>query len=177
MSSISMLGAECQNPLSEGWILVHERALLIPSTEQTSKAMTPLRRLMLSDNWEWKEKPKDELELEALAGNGGWRRTSVPTEIFKDLLEAGEIPDPHLDRNEKDVQWVGEVDWLYRTRFTLDHKPNEREKAVLVFDGLDTFANVYFNGSLILKSEVSFHLFLAKCRICSKNNLFMLRHI
>jgi beta-mannosidase len=155
MSSSSTLGAECRNPLSEGWILVHEQALSIPSTEQTFEAMTPLRSLTLSDNWEWKQKQKDELEVEALAGHGGWTTTSVPTEIFKDLLEAGEIPDPHLDRNEKDVQWVGEVDWLYRTRFTLDHKPNEREKAVLVFEGLDTFANVYLNGSLVLKSEVT----------------------
>jgi beta-mannosidase len=121
--------------------------------------MIPLRSLMLSDNWEWKQKPKDEPEALALAGNEGWQRTSVPTEIFKDLLEAGEIPDPHLDRNEKDVQWVGEVDWLYRTQVTLDQNPSEREKTVLVFDGLDTFANVYFNGSLILKSEVSFYFF------------------
>jgi beta-mannosidase len=156
MSSISTLGAECRNPLSEGWILVHERALSIPSSEQTFEAMTPLRSLTLSDNWEWKQKPKDELEVETLASKVGWRRTSVPTEIFKDLLEAGDIPDPHVDRNENDVQWVGEVDWLYRTRFTLDYKPNEREKAVLVFEGLDTFANVYLNGSLILKSEVTF---------------------
>jgi beta-mannosidase len=154
-----MSGTECPNPLSEGWILVSERSSSTPSTQKPIDAMIPLRIQTLSDNWEWKEKPKEEFEAQALAGNDGWRRTSVPTEIFKDLLDAGQIPDPHLDRNEKDVQWVGEVDWLYRTQFTLDHNPNKREKAVLVFDGLDTFANVYFNDSLILKSEVLFICF------------------
>lgn len=87
-------------------------------------------------------------------GEAGWTKTSVPTDIFKDLLVAGKIKDPHLDRNEVDVQWIGESNWAYRTQFRLDHSPEHGEKVVLVFEGLDTFAKVYFNGSLILESEV-----------------------
>lgn len=116
--------------------------------------MSSLHTQTLSDNWEWKQRPKRGSETEVLAGNDGWTGTSVPTEIFKDLLDAGRIEDPHVDQNEKTVQWVGEVDWLYRTRFTVEHTPKSGEKAVLAFDGLDTFALVYLNGDLILKTEV-----------------------
>jgi beta-mannosidase len=117
--------------------------------------MTALRTQTLSDNWEWRQRPNGTSDLDALAGADEWTRTSVPTEVFRDLLEAGKIQDPHLDLNEKKVQWVGEVDWVYRTRFALDKNLAEKEKAVLAFDGLDTYANVYLNGERILKSEVS----------------------
>ena len=116
--------------------------------------MTALRTQTLSDNWEWRQRPRGTSDFDALAGADEWNRTSVPTEVFRDLLEAGKIQDPHLDLNEKKVQWVGEVDWVYRTRFSVDQNLAEKEKAVLAFDGLDTYANVYLNGEPILKSEV-----------------------
>jgi beta-mannosidase len=119
------------------------------------REMTTLRTQTLADNWEWRQRPKGTSELDALAGSDGWTRTCVPTEVFRDLLEAGKIEDPHVDSNEQKVQWVGEVDWVYRTRFVLDKNLAEKEKAVLAFDGLDTYANVYLNGKLILKSQVS----------------------
>jgi beta-galactosidase/beta-glucuronidase len=145
----------CPNPLNEDWILVPKEFSSPPSVQQTMQTTSQSRTLTLSHNWEWKQKAKDEPDVEALAVHDGWRKTSIPSEIFKDLLEAGDIPDPHLDQNENDVQWVGEVNWLYRTRFTLDTMPNNLEKAVLVFDGLDTYADVYFNSILILRSEVN----------------------
>ena len=91
-----------------------------------------------------------------LTDNVGWTGTCIPTEIFKDLLDARKIQDPHIDQFEKTVQWVGEADWLYRTRFTVNYTPpaDSNEKVVLVFDGLDTFAQVYLNGKIILKTEV-----------------------
>jgi len=116
--------------------------------------MTALRTQTLTDNWEWRQRLNGTSELEALSGSDGWTRTCVPTDVFRDLLDAGKIEDPHVDLNERKVQWVGEVDWVYRTRFVLDKNLAEKEKAVLAFDGLDTYANVYLNGKLILKSEV-----------------------
>lgn len=107
----------------------------------------------LSENWEWKQNPEgDEDDNE----EHGWTKTSVPTEIFKDLLDAGKIKDPFIDRNEDEVQWVGEKDWIYRIKFTLDKEITHGEKNTLVFEGLDTFADVYLNDKLILQSEVSF---------------------
>jgi beta-mannosidase len=107
----------------------------------------------LSENWEWKQKSEgDDDENE----EHGWTKTSVPTEIFKDLIDAGKIKDPFIDRNEDEVQWVGEKNWIYRTKFTLEKGITHGEKTTLVFEGLDTFADVYLNDKLILQSEVSF---------------------
>ena len=139
--------------------------------------MSLLRTQSLSENWQWKQKPqtaKSEYS-ELLAEKSGWTGTCIPTEIFKDLLDAGKIEDPHVDQYEKTVQWVGEVDWLYRTRFTVDHTPSRGETAALAFDGLDTFASVYLNGKLILQSEVCLPgKGFVDSRICSMNIVLML---
>jgi beta-mannosidase len=117
--------------------------------------MVLVRLQILSDNWEWKQRSKETNELDALRSDDAWTGTTVPTEIFKDLLESGEIEDPFLDLEEKNVQWVGEVDWLYRTKFTVENVPKANEKAILQFDGLDTFGIAYLNGKRILNADVS----------------------
>jgi beta-mannosidase len=132
-----------------------EHILLYLGLDNEAHEITPLRTQSLSDNWEWKRRPPGKEDFEALREEEGWRRTCVPTEVFEDLLEAGLIPDPFVDRNEVDVQWVGEADWVYRTRFPVEGTPKPGEKRVVVFEGLDTFARVYLNGELVLTSEVS----------------------
>lgn len=78
-----------------------------------------------------------------------------PTEIHRDLLHHGLIPDPFQGKNENLVQWVGEVDWLYRTSFETPNL-NKKEKAFLIFEGLDTFAIVHLNGERILQTSNMF---------------------
>lgn len=127
---------------------------ILVDLDTEDREMRPLERQSLCNNWEWKQRPENAEGLELLTGQEGWNPTSVPTEVFKDLLELGRIPDPFLDRNEDAVQWVGEADWVYRTKFPVERVPGGGEKAVLVFEGLDTFASIYLNGRLILTSEV-----------------------
>ncbi|MEW2516799.1 glycoside hydrolase family 2 protein [Actinacidiphila alni] len=68
----------------------------------------------------------------------------VPGCVHTDLLAAGLIPDPYLDRNEEEVAWVGRADWRYRTR--IPAAPAGHERADLVFDGLDTVADISVAG-------------------------------
>ena len=76
-----------------------------------------------------------------------------PTNVHLDLLHHGMVSDPFVGENESDCQWVGETAWVYRTQFSSDPKA---QKAVLVFDGLDTHATVKLNGTVILKTENMF---------------------
>lgn len=69
---------------------------------------------------------------------------SVPGTFLTDLLDAGLIPEPYLDRNEHDLAWSGECDLLYRTEFMLSEVPVGRTD--LVADSLDTAATVVLNG-------------------------------
>ncbi|KAL7791746.1 glycoside hydrolase family 2 protein [Trichoderma afarasin] len=101
--------------------------------------------------------------------NEGWQfgRTDVeeasflpvsqfPTNVHLDLLHHKLIPDPFIGKNELDVQWVGEVRaWQYRTSFK-SPKIASNEKAILAFDGLDTFAEVLLNDKKILETDNMF---------------------
>jgi beta-mannosidase len=69
---------------------------------------------------------------------------AVPGVVHTDLLSADVIPDPYLDRNEDDIQWIGRTSWRYETTF--DWQPGAEDRVDLACDGLDTIARVDLNG-------------------------------
>jgi beta-mannosidase len=71
----------------------------------------------------------------------------VPGCVHTDLLDAGLIPDPFIGMNEHEVTWVGRRDWTY-TR-PLDLPPAAHERTDLVFEGLDTAAEIAVGGDLL----------------------------
>ncbi|GAA2252115.1 glycoside hydrolase family 2 protein [Streptomyces atrovirens] len=77
-------------------------------------------------------------------GTGDGLPASVPGCVHTDLLAAGLIPDPFLGRNEAEVAWVGRREWTYETELTAGTGAHERTD--LVFDGLDTVAEVLLDG-------------------------------
>lgn len=91
--------------------------------------------------------------------NEEWRscaHSKPTTEIFTDLLDVECIPDPFLDQNEKLVQWVGEASWEYQCDFAHE-QDDSRPQSILLFEGLDTFAEVLLNEKPILTSTNMFH--------------------
>lgn len=71
---------------------------------------------------------------------------AVPGCVHTDLLTAGLIPDPYLDTNEADLQWIGRTAWRYTRAF--DAQPAAAGEHVdLVFEGLDTVCTVSLNGT------------------------------
>ncbi|MFF3848785.1 glycoside hydrolase family 2 protein [Streptomyces sp. NPDC002328] len=71
----------------------------------------------------------------------------VPGCVHTDLLAAGVIPDPFLGRGESEVAWVGRREWTYETR--LPEAGSGHEQTDLVFDGLDTAAEILVDGRLV----------------------------
>ncbi|WP_328874400.1 glycoside hydrolase family 2 protein [Streptomyces sp. NBC_00287] len=71
---------------------------------------------------------------------------AVPGCVHTDLLAAGVIPDPFLGRNETEVAWVGRRDWTYERDL---HAASGHEQTDLVFDGLDTVAEIRLDGRLL----------------------------
>jgi beta-mannosidase len=82
-----------------------------------------------------------------------WKKAQVPGCVHTDLLALGEIPDPFIGLNEKEVGWVAEADWEYRRLFTPDPSLLDMQRITLNCAGLDTLADVYLNGTLLGQAD------------------------
>jgi beta-mannosidase len=85
-----------------------------------------------------------------------WHNASVPGTVQTDLMAVKLLPDPYYRDNEARVQWAGLSDWQYQTTFTVDQATLARDHVELVFDGLDTFADVYLNGHKLASADNMF---------------------
>jgi len=109
--------------------------------------ITPPRRLNLNGNWQVSQ-----------TGKSDWIPATVPGCVHTDLLAAGKIPDPFYRDNEKDVQWVGESDWIYQRTFTVPDEVLKNDRVLLRCEGLDTLATIKINGQEIGRSDNMFRL-------------------
>lgn len=99
----------------------------------------------IHENWMFKQ-----------ARLNNWYKADVPGVVHTDLMANGIIEDPFYRLNERAVQWIDKEDWIYETEFTGHNKIVTRENQQIVFKGLDTYADVYLNDSLILKANNMF---------------------
>lgn len=102
-------------------------------------------RLSLHQGWEFTQADKQE-----------WLPATVPGTVHQDLIDHGKLPNPFYGQNEQKVQWVEKEDWMYRTTFQVTEEQLARDAALLVFDGLDTYADIYLNGSLLERTDNMF---------------------
>ncbi|KEY68408.1 hypothetical protein S7711_01184 [Stachybotrys chartarum IBT 7711] len=109
--------------------------------------MAPVKVVPVDKNWQFKQADKE--------GSSYLPVAQFPTNVHLDLLHHKLIPDPYIGKNELDIQWVGEAVWVYQTTFA-SPDVHGAAKAVLAFDGLDTFATVVLNGKTILETENMF---------------------
>lgn len=84
-----------------------------------------------------------------------WIDATVPGVVQKDLQRAGRIPDPYVDLNAQQIEWVPDRDWVYAKTFTVPATVKGR-KVRLHFEGIDYSADVYLNGTHLGRSENMF---------------------
>lgn len=82
-----------------------------------------------------------------------WLPATVPGYVQTDLIAARITPDPFVGLNEATIQWVGRSDWDYRGVLNASPALLARGHVDLVFDGLDTFAEVFVNGTKLLAAD------------------------
>lgn len=92
----------------------------------------------------------------AKQGQTNWNTAQVPGTIHTDLLLNKLIPDPFYGTNEKQLQWIENENWEYKTTFTLSEKEKNNANCLLQLDGLDTYATVYLNNTLVLDANNMF---------------------
>ncbi|WP_135363787.1 beta-mannosidase [Halosimplex halophilum] len=104
-----------------------------------------MRKRSLAGEWQFRRE------------GGEWRTGTVPGGVYTDLLNADAIPDPFVEDNELDVQWVGKSDWTYRRTVEVDERLLDHDRVLLQCDGLDTVATVSVNGQVVGES-VNMHV-------------------
>ena len=72
---------------------------------------------------------------------------TVPGCVHTDLIKCGKLPgDIYWRDTAQQVQWIENEDWGYTRQFTVDAL---EEGAALVFECLDTYADIYLNDTLV----------------------------
>ena len=85
-----------------------------------------------------------------------WHAAQVPGVVQTDLLRHKLIPDPFYRDDEFQLQWIGLADWEYRTTLAVDAATLAHDHVDLVFEGLDTFADIYVNDQAVLHTDNMF---------------------
>jgi beta-mannosidase len=102
-------------------------------------------QIPLNSGWQFKQSDKSE-----------WLMAHVPGTVHTDLLDNGLIEDPYYRTNEKDLQWIEKADWEYKTSFNVNSEIITKDHIIIDFQGLDTYADVFLNDTLILKANNMF---------------------
>jgi beta-mannosidase len=124
-------------------------------------AAEPISRA-LNSGWQFRA-----LESRDHPGVQDWHAAQVPGVVHTDLLRAGLIPEPFDQDNEFRLQWIGLTDWEYQSMFQVDANTLAHTHVDLIFQGLDTFADVYLNGQAILRTNNMFR----RWRVSAKPSL------
>ena len=110
---------------------------------------TPVR-LPIQAIWEFRQ-----------AGQSDWKPAKVPGSVHTALLQNGMIQDPFYRANEDSLQWIEKEDWEWHGTFIAEEIALQRKHIEMIFRGLDTYAHVYLNDSLILETDNQFRTWTA----------------
>jgi beta-mannosidase len=121
--------------------------------------------------------------------NQGWTLTGdtlsinmqvdVPSVVQQSLYENGIIPHPYLGTVENDLLWISDHPWDYTLHFNADKELLEKENIELVFDGIDTYAEVSLNGEKLFFADNQFRTWKqeVKSLLKEKDNLLEVHFI
>ena len=83
-------------------------------------------------------------------------KAKVPGVVQTDLLLNKIIENPFINQNEKSVQWIDKSDWIYENRFFVSDSLLDKDIVEIVFEGLDTYADVFLNETKIIEANNMF---------------------
>lgn len=80
-------------------------------------------------------------------GSGDALSATVPGSVYQDLLDNGRMEDPYYRDNELKALALMDHDFTYVTEFEVPGVIKDREEILLRFEGIDTVADIFLNGS------------------------------
>ena len=83
-------------------------------------------------------------------------QVDVPSVIIADMYEEGLIPHPYYSDVEPSLLWIPQREWVYTLNFDADDNVIKEDVIELVFEGLDTYADVWLNGKHLFYADNMF---------------------
>lgn len=83
--------------------------------------------------------------------------TVVPSSVCSTLISAGDLSDPYYRDNEMPALKLADGEYEYRTTFDASLLLG-CERVELVFEGIDTLADIYLNGTHIANTDNMFRM-------------------
>ncbi len=125
-------------------------------------AVTHISIVGLAGRWEFRlqGRPKGEIPL----GLTHWMPAEVPGTVHFQLGKAKKIPDPFYAQNERDLQWIDQQDWEWSRSFSASEEDCAQSRQELIFDGIDTIAEIFLNGRRIGRSVNMFRRVVCDAR-------------
>ena len=84
-----------------------------------------------------------------------WLEIQIPNDTYNALLKLNKIKNPYYSTNLEKLDYIEKSDWWFKKVFKLNDKYRNK-KLILVFEGLDTYAEIYLNNQLIAQNENMF---------------------
>jgi beta-mannosidase len=107
----------------------------------------------INNNWQFEQ-----------AGTDAYYEAEVPGCVHLDLYYNDLIEDPFFRDNENKLQWIEKEDWVYKTSFNISSDILASEAIELVFQGIDTYAEVFLNGKYLFSADNMFRTWAFKCK-------------
>ena len=109
----------------------------------------------LTGNWEFRQYPAHARRMRDLDGDD-WLPTRIPSSIYTCLVGAGQIDQADLNANPEEFAHISRLPWIFRKVFDAPADLLRCGRIDLVFDGLDTIAQIWLNDKLIGKTDNMF---------------------
>ncbi len=115
------------------------------------------KKFYLHDNWSVKLTGKTSNDNDVPRKKlKNWIPAEVPGTIHTDLLNAGIIENPFKEKNEFNYNWISKSSWTYKTEFNYPEGLSRSSVIKLVFEGIDTAADIFLNHKLLGRADNMF---------------------
>lgn len=106
-------------------------------------------RHSLNSGWSLIEQPLSRAATEATMverETGRWFDVTVPCDVHEPLIAAGVIDEPLKGLSCFESEWIEERSWWFRRTLELSAQQLSADRLEIVFESLDTVADVFLNG-------------------------------
>ncbi|MFM8371972.1 MAG: glycosyl hydrolase 2 galactose-binding domain-containing protein, partial [Bacteroidota bacterium] len=130
-------------------------AFLLPMLSEAQRSFVSTRQSVQAYNWGFRQ---------ASDSTASWKPAEAPVSIHTALFKNGLIEDPFYRDNEEKLQWIEKEDWEFQTYFDVAPDVLQKKHIELVFSGIDTYAQIYLNDTLILETDNMFRTWKAEVK-------------